>query len=107
MVTSSCVLLLFLIFHLLHLTAGMIDPSSVDRLDVEGHRDVYGKLVHTFQNPFIVAFYLAGQLGLGLHLNPAVTSSFQTLGLEYASFNRLFKADDAGGSPVSRRHSSG
>lgn len=91
MAVSGLVLLLFLIFHLLHLTAGAIDPSFADRLDVEGHRDVYGKLVQAFQNPFIVALYLAGQLGLGLHLNHAVTSSLQTLGLEYAAFNRLFK----------------
>lgn len=92
MATSGVVLLLFIIVHLLHLTVGVIDPSSADRLDVEGHRDVYGKLVHAFQNPFIVAFYLVGQLGLGLHLSHAVTSSFQTLGLEQAAFNRLLKA---------------
>ncbi len=96
MATSGVVLLLFIIVHLLHLTVGVIDPSSVDRLDVEGHRDVYGKLVHAFQNPFIVAFYLAGQLGLGLHLSHAVTSSFQTLGLEQAAFNRLLKAAGPG-----------
>lgn len=92
MAVSGLVLLLFIIFHLLHLTAGVIDPSSADRLDVEGHRDVYGKLIHAFQNPFIVVLYLAGQLGLGLHLNHAVTSSLQTLGLEHAAFNRIFKA---------------
>ena len=92
MAASGLVLLLFIVFHLLHLTAGVIDPSSADRLDAEGHRDVYGKLVHAFQNPIIVACYLAGQLGLGLHLNHAVTSSLQTVGLERAAFNRLFKA---------------
>ena len=92
MTASGLLLLLFIIFHLLHLTAGVIDPSSADRLDIEGHRDVYGKVVHAFQNPFIVALYLAGQLGLGLHLNHAVSSSLQTLGLGHAAFNRLFKA---------------
>ncbi len=92
MAVSGLVLLLFIIFHLLHLTADVIDPTSVDRLDAEGHRDVYGKVIHAFQNPFIVALYLAGQVGLGLHLNHAVTSSLQTLGLEHAAFNRLFKA---------------
>lgn len=92
MAASGLVLLLFIIFHLLHLTAGVVDPLSSDRLDVEGHRDVYGKVVHAFQNPFIVLLYLAGQLGLGLHLTHAATSSLQTLGLEHAAFNRLFKA---------------
>ena len=92
MTASGLVLFLFIIFHLLHLTAGVIDPSFADRLDAEGHRDVYGKLVHAFQNPLIVVLYFVGQLGLGLHLNHAVTSSLQTLGLDYAVFNRLFKA---------------
>jgi len=92
MAASGVVLLLFIIFHLLHLTAGIIDQSASDRLDVEGHRDVYGKIVHAFQNPLIVALYVVGQLGLGLHVNHAVSSSLQTLGLEHAALNRLFKA---------------
>jgi succinate dehydrogenase / fumarate reductase cytochrome b subunit len=92
MATSGIVLLLFILFHLSHLTAGVIDPSFADRLDAEGHRDVYGKIVHAFQNPFIVALYLVGQLGLGMHLSHAVSSSLQTLGIEQAAFNRLFKA---------------
>jgi succinate dehydrogenase / fumarate reductase cytochrome b subunit len=92
MAASGLVLLLFIIFHLLHLTAGVIDPTSAGRLDAEGYRDVYGKIVHAFQNPFIAGLYLAGQLGLGLHLNHAVTSSLQTLGFEHAAFNKFFKA---------------
>ena len=92
MAASGLVLLFFIIFHLLHLTAGVIDPSAADRFDAEGRRDVYAKLIHAFQNPFIVALYVAGQLALGLHLTHAVTSSLQTLGLEHAGFSRLFKA---------------
>ncbi len=92
MAVSGTVLLLFVVFHLLHLTAGLIDPLPSDRVDLEGHRDVYGKLIHAFQNPFIVGLYLAGQLGLGLHLSHAVSSSLQTLGFEHAALNRLIKA---------------
>ncbi len=92
MAASGLVLLLFILFHLLHLTAGVIDPSFADRLDTEGHRDVYGKIVHAFRNPLIVGFYVVGQLGLGLHLSHAVSSSLQTLGLEHAAFDRLSKA---------------
>jgi len=92
MAISGGVLLLFVIVHLLHLTAGVIDPVSPDRVDIEGHRDVYGKVVHAFQNPLLVMLYIAGQLGLGLHVSHAVSSSLQTLGFEHAAFNRLFKA---------------
>ena len=91
MAVSGMVLLLFIVFHLLHLTAGVIDSSFPDRLDTEGHRDVYGKIVHAFQNPLVVMLYVVGQLGLGLHVSHAVSSSLQTLGLEYGAFNRLFK----------------
>jgi succinate dehydrogenase / fumarate reductase cytochrome b subunit len=92
MALTGSVLLLFIVFHLLHLTAGLVDPSAPDRLDARGHRDVYGKLVHAFQNPLYVALYLVGQLALGVHLSHAVSSSLQTLGIEHAAFNRLFKA---------------
>ena len=92
MAISGMALLVFVGFHLLHLTAGVIDPGFNDRLDAEGHRDVYSKVVHAFQNPFVVLLYIAGQLGLGLHLNHAIASSIQTMGFEHAGLNRLLKA---------------
>ena len=92
MAVTGSVLLLFIVFHLLHLTAGVVDPSFSDRLDLQGHRDVYGKVVHAFRNPLFVGLYLAGQLALGFHLSHAVSGSLQTLGLEHAVLNRLFKA---------------
>jgi succinate dehydrogenase / fumarate reductase, cytochrome b subunit len=91
MAISGMILLGFLSFHLLHLTAGVIDPAFSDRRDTEGYRDVYGKVVHAFQNPLVVILYLVGQLGLGLHLNHAIASSIQTLGFEHAALNRLLK----------------
>jgi len=92
MALTGGLLLLFILFHLLHMTAGLVDPSFPDRLDAQGHRDVYGKMVHAFRNPVLVALYVAGQLVLGLHLSHAVSSSVQTLGLEHAAFNRVFRA---------------
>lgn len=89
---TGSLLLLFIIFHLLHLTAGVVDTSFPDRLDIQGHRDVYGKMIHAFRNPLLVGLYFAGQLVLGLHLSHAVSSSLQTLGFEHAALNRLFKA---------------
>ena len=92
MAASGIALVLFIVFHLLHLTAGVFDPSSADRLDAEGYRDVYGKLIHAFQNPVIVTIYVAGQVGLALHLSHAISSSLQTLGFEHAVLKRLFKS---------------
>lgn len=91
MAITGSLLLLFIVFHLLHLTVGLVDPSVPDRLDARGHLDVYGKIVHAFGNPLYVVLYLIGQLVLGVHLSHAVSSSLQTLGFEHAAFNRLFK----------------
>jgi len=92
MAVSGLLLLLFIIFHLLHLTVGVIDSSFSDKLDLHGHRDVYSKMVHAFQNPWIVVAYLVAQVVLGLHLSHAVSSSFQTLGLEHPALNRVLHA---------------
>ena len=92
MAVSGLLLLLFIVFHLVHLTAGVIDPSFSEKLDLRGHRDVYSKMVHAFQNPWIVVAYLSAQIVLGLHLSHAVSSSFQTLGLEHPALNRVLRA---------------
>jgi succinate dehydrogenase / fumarate reductase cytochrome b subunit len=92
MAITGSLLLLFIMFHLLHLTAGLVDPSFHDQVDERGHPDVYGKVIHAFHNPLYVVLYCAGQLVLGMHLSHAVSGSLQTLGFEHAALNRLFKA---------------
>jgi succinate dehydrogenase / fumarate reductase cytochrome b subunit len=92
MALSGTLLLLFILFHLLHLTAGVIDASFPDRPDLRGHRDVYGRIFHAFQTPWIVIVYLVGQAALGLHLSHGVSSMFQTWGLEHPLFNRFFRS---------------
>ena len=91
MALTGSLLVLFILFHLLHLTAGWVDPAFHNRLDLRGHRDVFGNVVHAFQNPLLVLIYLAGQVVLGLHLSHALSSSLQSLGLEHPVFDRLFR----------------
>jgi succinate dehydrogenase / fumarate reductase cytochrome b subunit len=92
MAATGILLLLFIVFHLLHLTFDVVDTSFADRLDLHGHRDVYAKMIHAFRNPLFVTIYLLGQVVLGLHLSHAVSSSFQTLGVEHPALNRFLKA---------------
>lgn len=92
MAVSGVILLLFIIFHLLHLTAGVIDPSFEDKLDIQGQRDVYAKVIHAFRNPWVVLLYVLAQGPLGVHLSHAVSSSLQTFGLEHPALNRLFRS---------------
>ncbi|BCA55169.1 Succinate dehydrogenase/fumarate reductase, cytochrome b558 subunit [Nitrospira sp. KM1] len=91
MAASGMLLILFIIFHILHLTVGVVDHTFVEGVDGRGQRDVFGKVVHAFQNPLYVTIYLAAQAVLGLHLSHALSSSFQTLGLEHPLLDRLFR----------------
>jgi len=91
MALTGSLLTLFIVFHLLHLTAGVVDPSMHNRLDIRGYRDVFGNVVHAFQNPLLVVIYLLGQAVLGLHLSHALSSSLQSLGMEHPMLDRLFR----------------
>jgi succinate dehydrogenase / fumarate reductase cytochrome b subunit len=91
MALTGGLLTLFIVFHLLHLTAGVIDPAVHNRLDIRGQRDVFGNVVHAFQNPALVVIYLVGQVVLGFHLSHALSSSLQTLGMEHPMLDRLFR----------------
>jgi succinate dehydrogenase / fumarate reductase cytochrome b subunit len=73
------------------MTVGVVDPTYTEGLDARGRRDVYGKVIHAFQNPYFVVIYLAAQAVLGLHLGHALSSSLQTLGLEHPFLDRLFR----------------
>lgn len=92
MALTGSLVLLFIVFHLLHFTVGVVDTSFMDRLDPRGHRDVYGRMIHTFQIPWFALVYLLAQGMLAVHLSHGVSSSLQTLGLEHPILNRVFRA---------------
>jgi succinate dehydrogenase / fumarate reductase cytochrome b subunit len=77
---GGALLLLFVVYHLLHLTAGVVGygpgqfrPASV-----------YRNVVAGFSVWYVSAFYLVAQAALGLHLFHGVWSAFQTLGAQGA-----------------------
>lgn len=71
---GGVVVLLFVVYHLLHLTFGSVHEQFVPGA-------VYHNLVVGFRNPIVAAFYIAANLALGLHLYHGLWSLFQTLGL--------------------------
>jgi succinate dehydrogenase / fumarate reductase cytochrome b subunit len=75
-------LLIFIIYHLLHLTTGQAHGSFVVG-------DVYHNVVAGFSVWWVSGFYILAQLALGLHLYHGVWSMLQTLGLSHASYNRM------------------
>ncbi len=75
---SGPILLAFIIYHILHLTAGVIHPGSSFE---EG--DVYRNTVSGFQVWYVSAWYIFSMILLGLHLRHGVWSMFQSLGVNH------------------------
>jgi len=69
----------FLAFHIVHFTAGVIQPAYFHQPAREG-MDTYGMFVHGFQNPAIYAIYMTGTAIISLHLGHGAASWIQTLG---------------------------
>lgn len=67
-------LLLFILFHLSHLTFGWSHPEFV-------YGDVYANLVSGFRDPLVSGVYIAAMVALGLHLYHGIRSGLQTVGL--------------------------
>ncbi len=89
---GGIVIFLFIIYHLLHLTFGVVGYGPGEfKHPHGGEYEVYSNVVTGFQNPLISAFYLFTMVFLGFHLYHGVWSMFQTLGLNSAIYTRLLR----------------
>jgi len=79
MIYSGFVILIFLIYHLLHFTLGVIDPCIY--LDNKERFDVYTMVYKGFSNGYISLIYIVSLLCLGLHLSHAFFSVCQTFSI--------------------------
>jgi succinate dehydrogenase / fumarate reductase cytochrome b subunit len=70
---GGVIVLLFIIWHILDLTVGAVNPDGADSTP-------YDRLVASFSNPFITAFYVLALILLGMHLRHGIWSATQTLG---------------------------
>ncbi len=91
MLWSGIAVLLFLIFHLAHLTLGVGADSSFYQLDGNGMVDVYQRVVNGFRTPWIAAFYTVSMVLLGLHLLHVIRGLFQTLGFYHERYLQLLQ----------------
>jgi succinate dehydrogenase / fumarate reductase cytochrome b subunit len=73
-------LLAFLVFHLIQFTTHKVNLNS-DVSDATIGDSPYQLVVASFQLSWVVLFYLAALVALGLHLQHGVWSAAQTLGL--------------------------
>lgn len=81
-------ILLFVIYHLLHITFGVpgVHPDFI-------WDDAYHNLVIGFQSYFYIPaiIYLIAMVALGFHLYHGTWSMFQTLGLNNKTYTRLIR----------------
>lgn len=89
MLGTGIVTLLFLVYHILHFTGGVIEPDNFHILDSEGRHDVWRMVVTSFKNPVVVVTYVVANIALAFHLSHSVTSMFATLGLQSGSYRPL------------------
>lgn len=83
---SGPILLAFVIYHLLHLTAGVVHPGSDF---IEG--DVYHNVVAGFQVWWVSAWYIFSMILLGLHIRHGAWSMFQSLGFNHPRHTAVLK----------------
>lgn len=85
---GGVIILLFVVYHLLHLTFGSVHPHFAPGR-------VHDNVVYGFRNPWVSGFYIAAQIALGFHLYHGLWSLFQSLGLSgprLDAFRRQFAA---------------
>ena len=79
---TGVILLGFIVYHLLDLTFGSVNPDFIPGA-------VHHNLVASFQSAPVAAFYVAAMLFLGPHLYHGVWSMTQTLGLSHPRYNAI------------------
>jgi succinate dehydrogenase / fumarate reductase cytochrome b subunit len=79
---GGVIILLFVIYHLLHLTTGDVHHAFVPG-------DVYHNVVSGFQVWWVAAVYIVANLALGLHLYHGLWSMFSSVGLTNPRFEQL------------------
>ncbi len=79
---GGVILLLFIVYHLLHLTTGQAHPDFI-------YGDIYHNYVVAFRSPLVLGFYLLAQAALCLHLYHGLWSATQTLGASHPKYNAM------------------
>ncbi len=74
----------FIVYHLLHLTWGVVHPKYEEL-------NAYDNLVRGFENPVVSIFYLVAVGLLMMHLYHGVWSVFQTLGFSHPRWTPKLK----------------
>lgn len=91
MLYTGLLVLFYVVYHLAHFTWGAAHSEFYHFTDALGRHDVYRMVVESFRQPTIVAAYVLAMAVTGLHLNHAIASAFQTLGVSHPRYTPLIK----------------
>ena len=98
MLLTGLVILAFVIYHLLHFTLGVTDPTHFKRslhlyqpadLAQRPEYDVAAMVVAGFQQPVVTLVYVVAMFFLALHLFHGASSWFQSLGLNGRGYDKV------------------
>lgn len=84
MMWSGPILAAFILYHLLHLTLGVVHPAF-------DHENVYQNFIIAFSSVPVVAAYVVSMAMLGMHLSHGIWSMFQTVGFSHPTYTRWLK----------------
>lgn len=82
---SGILLLLFIIYHILHMTTGTLHTDFVPG-------DVFHNVLAAFSKIWVVAIYVLAAVLVGMHLHHGLWSLFQSLGWNHPKYNPLRRA---------------
>lgn len=80
---SGPIIAAFIVFHILHLTAGTVLPMATLS---GGGMDVYSNIVNGFRIWYVSLAYMVAVSLLGLHLFHGIWSMFQSLGISHPRY---------------------
>jgi succinate dehydrogenase / fumarate reductase, cytochrome b subunit len=89
MLLTGVVILLFVIYHLLHFTFGVIDTKHFKYEFEPKQGDVAAMVIAGFRQPMIAVTYILAQLFVGLHLWHGGSSFLQHLGLNGRGYDAI------------------
>jgi succinate dehydrogenase / fumarate reductase cytochrome b subunit len=90
MIHTGIIIGIFLLLHMIHFyfaKIGLVEGI----MGADGHPDFYSMAMQLFKDPMYVAIYVISFFGLGFHLNHAIQSAFQSLGLNHSKYTPFIK----------------
>lgn len=90
MIHTGIIIFIFLILHFIHFYFVKIGLVTVPEGAADKH-DFYTMAILLFGNIYYTIIYIISFIALGIHMNHALQSAFQSLGLEHSKYTPFIK----------------